>query len=97
MNISRHIPALAVFATAAVALIGAAAMFGSATAAQPAAAGIVQLERVVVVGKRAPAAAEVPVVTAQLPRVVITGRSAAAADHAAATQLAAAPTKTRLL
>ncbi|MCX2862552.1 hypothetical protein OOZ63_11940 [Paucibacter sp. PLA-PC-4] len=70
MNTRRHLQSLAVLATAAVAVLGAAMLATHAPETE-----IVQLERVVIVGKRA----DVPVV-AQLPRVVITGRSTAAAD-----------------
>jgi hypothetical protein len=71
------------FAIAAVAVVGAAML----SPAKPAGRQIVQLERVVIVGKRA----EAPVI-AQLPRVVVTGRSTAAVD----TRLAGADTTQRL-
>jgi hypothetical protein len=71
MNTRRHLKSLAVFATAAIAVLGAVVLATHAPKTE-----IVQLERVVIIGKRAPAA-EAPVI-AQLPRVVITGRSTAA-------------------
>jgi hypothetical protein len=73
MNTSPRLTlkSFAVFATAAVAILGAAVLATSAPQTE-----VVQLERVVIVGKRTPA--EAPVVVAQLPRVVITGRSVAA-------------------
>ena len=80
MNTSTATKSFALFAIAAVAVVGAAML---QSPAKPAASEIVQLERVVIVGKRAEAA-----VIAQLPRVVITGRSTAVAP----TQLAAAGT-----
>jgi hypothetical protein len=83
MNTTATTKSFALFAIAAVAVVGAAML----SPAKPAAREIVQLERVVIVGKRA----EAPVI-AQLPRVVITGRSAAAVD----TRLAAADMTQRL-
>jgi hypothetical protein len=71
MNTSRHLKSLAVLATAAVAVLGAAVLATHAPTLE-----IVQLERVVIVGKRA---VEAPTAVAQLPRVVIIGRSTAAA------------------
>ncbi len=70
MNTSSPIRSLAVLATAAVAVLGAAVLATSAPRTE-----IVQLERVVIVGQRSAGA---PAVVAQLPRVVITGRSTAA-------------------
>lgn len=69
------IKSLAVYATAVVAVIGAAVLATSQPRTE-----IVQLERVVIVGKRS-SNVEAPQI-AQLPRVVITGRSTrgAAAD-----------------
>jgi len=61
-----------VFAVASVAAAAALGMGLSQRAATPA-VEIVKLERVVVIGQRAPA----PAVVAQLPRVVIEGRRAA--------------------
>lgn len=74
-----------VFAIVTVASAASIGMGLAERSAQPR-AGVVKLERVVVVGKRAAAA---PAVVAQLPRVVITGRSMAAqseAQYAAAKQ-----------
>ena len=79
MNTRRHLQSLAVLATAAVAVLGAAMLAMHAPKTE-----IVQLERVVIVGKRA----EAPVI-AQLPRVVITGRSTAAEQLAEASLLKA--------
>jgi hypothetical protein len=80
---------IALAAIAAVATVGAA-MLGSSSPAQ---AEVVQLERVLIVGKRSATAAEAAVV-AQLPRVVITGRSTASRDEV---QVAAAGFKARAL
>ncbi|MDY0746406.1 hypothetical protein SNE35_17975 [Paucibacter sp. R3-3] len=62
----------------ALGLVGIVAIFGSvalelAQAATPAPQEVVKLERVVIVGKRAP-------VVAQLPRVIIEGRRTLPAD-----------------
>lgn len=81
MNTRRHLKSLAVFATAAVAVLGAAVLATHAPRAK-----IVQLERVLIVGKRT---VEAPAVVAQLPRVVITGRST---DSVADARLAVANT-----
>jgi hypothetical protein len=80
MNTRPHLKSIAIFATAAVAVLGAAVLAAHAPKLE-----IVQLERVVIVGKRT---VDAPAVVAQLPRVVITGRSTAAVD----TRLAAADT-----
>lgn len=73
----------------AIGLVGIVAIFGSvalelAQAATPAPQDVVQLERVIVVGKRAPA-------VAQLPRVLIEGRRTLAADEVQVAAAANAP------